>query len=255
MVAAAFPSPIDIEGKNAISMTIRAITFDFWLTLFRDLNGEKRHDLRMAALREAIPISEEEADKTLREVMDHFMRQHIETQNTLTPMDAVQMACAKHQTSLSSSEAAKMAAAFADAILLHPPEPIEDALEAVTAAAEKVPVAIISDTGISPGKNLSILLERQGFLPLFQSLAFSDEIGAAKPQRIMFETTAQRLGVRIDELLHIGDLEPTDIVGAQQVNSKAALFTAVNDRFAEGTKADYIFPSWRHFLELLPDLI
>lgn len=236
-------------------MTVRAITFDFWCTLFRDANGAKRHALRVKALSDATGISEEESDETLREIMDHFMRKHLETQHTLTPKDAVELACDKYQLYLDSDSAEDLAEVFGTAILVHPPAPIDNALEAVTAAAEKLPVALISDTGFSPGRNLRVLLEREGFLPLFKSFAFSDETGVAKPQRFMFESTAERLGVAPHELFHIGDLEPTDIVGAHQVNSLAGLFTEVNDSFADGTRADHVLPSWNHFLELLPKLV
>lgn len=236
-------------------MTIRAITFDFWGTLFRDANGSERHGLRVNALTEATGISEQEADEALKDIMAYFLQKHIETQHTLTPGDAVQLACDKFSLSLDTDTHNHLAHVFGTAILEHPPIPIEDALQAVQSAAARVPVALISDTGFSPGKNLRVLLEREGFLPHFGAMTFSDETGVAKPQRFMFEHTANQLGVAPHELLHIGDLEPTDIVGAHQVHSQAALFTEVNSRYADVTRADFIFPSWRHFLDLLPELV
>ncbi len=236
-------------------MTIRAITFDFWGTLFRDTHSEERHQLRVKALTDATGICAEDADKSLRDIMAFFLRKHIETQHTLTPHDAVQLVCEKHDMDLDADTAAGIAHIFGTAILTHPPTPIDRALEAVRAAAARVPVALISDTGFSPGRNLRVLLEKEGFISYFGAMTFSDETGIAKPQRRVFEDTAEHLGVAPYELLHIGDLEPTDIVGAHQVQGKAGLFTAVNNRYAEVTRADYIFPSWAHFLELLPQLV
>ena len=236
-------------------MTIRAITFDFWGTLFRDANGTERHALRVNALTGATGLSEADADETLRDIMAYFLQMHIETQHTLTPRDAVQLVCDKFGLELDAATYEHLAHAFGEAILEHPPLPIDDALEAVRASAERVPVALISDTGFSPGRNLRVLLENAGFISHFGALTFSDETGVAKPQRFMFESTAAQLGVAPHELLHIGDLEPTDIVGAHQVHGVAGLFTAVNDRYADATRADYVIPSWRHFLDLLPDLI
>lgn len=236
-------------------MTIRAITFDFWGTLFRDANGTERHSLRVKALQGATGVSEGEADEALQDIMAYFLQKHLETQHTLTPKDAVQLACNRFGVSIADDVSAELAGVFGTAILVHPPAPIEHALEAVKAAAARVPVALISDTGFSPGRNLRVLLEQEGFLPSFTATTFSDETGVAKPQRFMFENTAEQLGVAAHELLHIGDLEPTDIVGAHQVHSKAGLFTEVNARYAEVTRADFIFPSWSHFLELLPDLV
>ena len=236
-------------------MTIRAITFDFWGTLFRDANGDKRHGLRVKALAESTGITEKDADCSLRDIMACFLRKHLETQYTLTPKDAVRMVCEKHKLDIDETTFGHLVHCFGTAILAHPPEPIASALEAVKTAAKHVPVALISDTGFSPGSNLRVVLEKEGFIPYFSALTFSDETGIAKPQRGMFERTAKQLGVAAHELWHIGDLEPTDIVGAHQVNGTAGLFTAVNDRYAKVTRADYILPSWQHFLAVLPQVV
>ncbi len=236
-------------------MTIRAITFDFWGTLFRDANGQERHRLRLNALIEATGVPEADADKALRDTMSYFLQQHIATQHTLTPHDAVDLVCSALDVSITQKQAKALASAFADAILPHPPVPITDALEAVQQTAERVPIAIISDTGFSPGANLRVLMEREGFTPYFTATTFSDEMGVAKPQLPMFEETARQLGVAAHELLHIGDLEPTDIVGAHQAGGRASLFIAVNNHYAETTRADYTLSDWRSFIELLPELI
>ncbi len=236
-------------------MTIRAITFDFWGTLFQNAHGDQRHRIRLEALIEATGAEESAADKALRDTMAYFLQQHIATQHTLTPHDAVEIVCNMLNATLSSTAAGALARTFADAILPHPPVPIADALEAVRKAAERVPIAIISDTGFSPGANLRILMEREGFSPFFTATTFSDEMGVAKPQLPMFEETARQLGVATNELLHIGDLEPTDIVGAHQAGGQASLFTAVNPRYADTTQANYVLPDWRSFIELLPDLV
>ncbi len=236
-------------------MTIRAITFDFWGTLFRDAQGEERHQVRVNALIKATGVVEKDADNALRDTMSYFLQQHILTQHTLTPVDAVEITCKALDVAVDRETADSLARIFADVILDFPPVPIEDALEAVREAAACVPIAIISDTGFSPGRNLRILMDREGFKPYFTATTFSDEMGVAKPQLPMFEETARQLGVAPHELLHIGDLEPTDIVGAHQAGGKGGLFTAVNDHFAKNTSADYIFPCWRDFIEMLPELV
>lgn len=243
-----------VRPRKGSSMAVRAITFDFWGTLFRDANGTERHQHRVAALVRMAGLEETVADTTLRDIMAFFLQMHIETQHTLTPRDAVQLACARHGVVLADQDAYQLAEIFGNAILEFPPCPIENALTAVKAAAEQFPVGLISDTGFSPGRNLRVLLEKEGFLSYFDALTFSDETGVAKPQPFMFESTAATLGVAPYELLHIGDLEPTDIVGAHQVHSLAGLFTAVNDRYAVTSRADMILPTWERFIELLPEL-
>ena len=70
-------------------MTVRAITFDFWGTLFRDTGTSLRKELRKAALVRAAGVPEEAAEEALDASYDDFMRMHIEEQRTRTPMDAV----------------------------------------------------------------------------------------------------------------------------------------------------------------------
>ena len=153
------------------------------------------------------------------------------------------------------SIACELTTLFATAILAYPPQPIEGALEAVRAAAQRGPVGLISDTGVSPGSSLRHLMSRFGFARYFSTLTFSDEVGVSKPQRPMFEITAQRLGVDPADLFHIGDLDHTDIAGAKGVGAKAALFTGDNtSSLGNHHHADYIFRSWREFLETLPSI-
>jgi FMN phosphatase YigB (HAD superfamily) len=70
----------------------------------------------------------------------------------------------------------------------------------------------------------------------------------------MFERTAAAMGVAPNELLHIGDLEPTDIAGIHAVGGVGALFAGANDRFAENTTAEYVFHHWSEFLDILPGI-
>ena len=233
----------------------RAITFDFWMTLFQDASGPLRQEMRIKAFMAAAGTPEDETRAAFELWPPIFLETHINEQRTLTPRDAVNIACRELKVTLAEDVVQSLAHGFATAILDHPPVPIEGALEAVTKAAERFPIGIISDTGISPGTSLRVILDRHGFTGHFGALTFSDEVGVAKPQRPMFERTATALGVEPGEILHIGDLEPTDIVGIQGVGGIAGLFTGVNDRFREGTKAEYVFGHWSEFLEALPELV
>jgi len=236
-------------------MATRAVTFDFWGTLFRDRDGDLRHGWRVQCLASVTGASDADARACLDRVMSEFGRCHIEEQRTLTPGDAVDMACAMLGVSLSPGAAAALANDFATIILRHPPEPVEDALEAVRETARFVPVGLISDTGISPGASLRQLLERYGFATYLRVMVFSDEVGAAKPQPVTFESAAASLAVAPGELLHIGDLEPTDIAGIQALGGTGALFTGVNSRFRDQTTARFILASWKDYLEQLPGLL
>jgi putative hydrolase of the HAD superfamily len=232
-------------------MSIRAVTFDFWGTLYREVaeNGDLRMRKRAQVLADALGADPADTERALQDAALEFNRVHLAEQRTLTPHDAVRLATAALGATLPGAMADEMARFFAAIILEHPPEPVKDALEAVRAAAACVPVGIISDTGISPGSSLRVLLERDGFLPHLKCLTFSDEVGVAKPQAVMFTRTAGALGVAPGEMLHLGDLEPTDIAGIRALGGRAGLFAGVNSNFLEVTRAEYVFRTWREFIE------
>ena len=238
-----------------LPMPIRAITFDFWRTLFRDNDASKRQEVRVAALIEVTGRSRKKVESAFDVTWKEFSRFHIEEQRTLRPEDAVRLTLDALGESVTTDVFQQLTDVFATAILEYPPVPIDGALEAVSTAAQLVPVGIVSDSGVSPGSALRQLLARNGFEDHFAAMAFSDEVTVSKPQALMFETAARGLGVQPQELLHIGDLEPTDIVGAKQINARAALFAGDNDRFLGNTTADYTFTSWHDFVAMLPDFL
>ena len=238
-------------------MSIRAVTFDFWGTLYREVpeaNGVRMRR-RAVALAEATGAPVEDAERVLRDAAQVFLQVHMHEQRTLTPHDAVRLASNALGAPLFGAAAHELAAIFATVILDHPPVPIEGALDAVRAAAARVPAGVISDTGISPGSSLRVLLERDGFVPHLKCISFSDEVGVAKPQAPMFTPTAEALGVAPHELLHLGDLEFSDIAGVLAQGGRAALFAGVNDRFLAETKAERAFLRWRDFVEQIDRLI
>lgn len=236
-------------------MPIRAITFDFWQTLFReDGHMDARKQRRIRAFAKATGVDESLAAEAHTAATDEFLRVHMEEQRNLGPRDGVRLMAAHCGVEVDEETAAELARVFATSILEHPPVPIDGALESVRAAAAKFPVALVCDSGMSPGSSLRVLLERHGFTPHFTTLAFSDEVGVSKPQAAMFETAAEGVGVTPEALLHIGDLEPTDIAGALGVGAKAALFAGANPKYLEGTKAHYAFTHWHEFLRVLPEL-
>lgn len=236
-------------------MAIRAITFDFWRTLFREANVPERRGLRAAALAKTAGVSENAAKEALKGAMNEFLRIHIAEQRTLQPRDALPMLEETLGVSIAPEEARELEETFATAILAHPPEPIDGALEAVRCASERVPVGVISDSGMSPGTSLEELLEGHGFTRYFTSLTFSDVVGVAKPQAAMFEHAVAGLQVTPQDLLHIGDLEPTDIRGALDFGARAGLFSGDNEKFEGRTGAHYTFTSWPDFVLQLPKIV
>jgi putative hydrolase of the HAD superfamily len=235
---------------------IEAITFDFWRTLFFASAGSReRFDARVRLIAEHTGLTPERVAPAFETVSGEFLRIHIVEQRTPHPREAIPMMSDRlgHRIDPAAGEA--LAEAIAGVFLTHPPGAIPGALDAVRAAAALVPVALVSDTGMTPGSPIRRLLEREGFADHIRVFAFSDEVGVAKPQAAIFHHAARGLGVPATSILHIGDLEPTDVAGALNVGAQAALFCGDNKRYAAGTRATHVFDSWPGFIDALPGLL
>jgi putative hydrolase of the HAD superfamily len=128
-----------------------------------------------------------------------------------------------------------------------PPDPTPGIGDALAALSVNYPMAVVSDTIVSPARCLKQWLSDQQMLQFFTGFAFSDEVGHSKPHRDMFASAAEQLGVDISEMVHIGDRDHNDIKGAHTLGMKAVLYTGTRDQDKAITTADAIC---RHHSEL-----
>ena len=97
-----------------------------------------------------------------------------------------------------------------------------------------IAIGLISDTGLTIGRVMRLILAQDGILPYFSGFAFSDEVGVTKPHRRAFECALGQMGLRPEEAVHVGDLPETDICGATAVGMRAVLVTGVSGRQDDG---------------------
>jgi putative hydrolase of the HAD superfamily len=69
------------------------------------------------------------------------------------------------------------------------------------------------------------VLARDGLSGLFEVVVISGEIGWRKPHRMLFDAALERLGVRADEALFVGDNFELDVMGATQAGLAAVWYT------------------------------
>ena len=65
----------------------------------------------------------------------------------------------------------------------------------------------------------------------------SDEVGWRKPRRDIFDAALERLGVRPEESLFVGDRADMDVLGAQQIGMDAAWINRDGEPLPAGVKA------------------
>jgi len=86
--------------------------------------------------------------------------------------------------------------------------------------AERYRLAVVSNFDYTP--TALDILERAGIAQLFDTIVVSDEVGWRKPRRDIFDVALERLGVRAQDALFVGDRADMDVLGAQQIGMDAA---------------------------------
>jgi putative hydrolase of the HAD superfamily len=215
---------------------IRAVTFDFWNTLYTDAGTDRDAlvDVRVGALREALAacgVAASDEDLLLAH-QDGFEAY------TLAWRDG------RHYGARDQVEHVlrRFGAVSHDGVVERAARTIEETgiearLRLLPGAAEVIPelagagirLGLISDTGLTPGRVLLGFLEKDGLLPYFSTLTFSDETGFPKPDPRMFGRTLAGLGTLPRESLHVGDTPRSDIAGALWAGMFAVRYAAAND--------------------------
>jgi FMN phosphatase YigB (HAD superfamily) len=239
-------------------MGIKAISFDFWHTLFTEQPGafllykqRRRSLLQQAVLgcREVAHAELELACHLEAEAHNGIWR---EQHRTLDAGERVARILAHLDVSLPDAAISGLVANFEEGILEHPPVLVDGARDLLQRLSGRYRLGIISDVGFSPGRVLKRVLADHDLLDLFDSLVFSDEAGRSKPHVEVFECTARSLLAKPEEIVHIGDLEHTDIVGAKRAGYHAIRFTGVTPiAKTETTIADFVTDDLRDVARLI----
>lgn len=243
---------------------IKAITIDFWNTLFDSSGGVERNALRRSALineisKYGIQITNEMFEQALRASWQYFNTIWRQEQRTPSVRDSVAFFWKYLELPNDSEAIERIADFFASSVLAHPPKLIDGVSEILPMLAEKYKLGIVSDTGFSPGKVLRKLLEQNGVLQYFSSFSFSDETGVSKPHPAAYLKVLDELGISTSDALHIGDIEATDITGAKQLGMKAIRFSGDETGYyanesSNPTIADAEVFNWRDIPEILDKL-
>jgi len=209
---------------------IKLITIDFWNTLFDSSGGIERNKLRLRFLIEETDklgyfIKQDELEKVIKSSWEYFNKIWMNDQRTPSSKELIEYIWKQFDFVYNKDVINELANKFSYSILEIPPKPLKNSIETINKLKRKYKLAIISDTGYSPGVVLRKLFKKENILHLFDSFSFSDETGFSKPHPKAFQAILDDLNIKPEEALHIGDIERTDIVGAKQLNMKAIRFS------------------------------
>ena len=224
---------------------VAAVTFDLWETLITD-NVETiriRDALRCTRVAQALAlegwgmdvpvagITQAAAEVDARCLAIRSKSGDVTiTQQVGFLLDALQVA----EDARPGAAMRSLEEAYTSPVFDHQPAPMPGAVEVLQRLNDAgVAIALISNTGRTPGRTLRPLLDSFGLTGYFDVLTFSDEHGMCKPAAAIFERTLLALNATPDRAVHIGDQQVLDVLGPHRAGMGAVLLArhGVPDKF------------------------
>ena len=235
---------------------LRALTFDYWDTLYEGGALPERVALRrtavgalLGAYGRALPDEQLRAlyEESGREAERWWSEEHrgyrtderlrwILERAAVTPRDECQ-------------HVAAAADAVDNALLMLPPAMFAGAWQMLRTLSRHFTLAVISDTGFASGRAQDRLLEKDAARDFFAATVYSMDIGHAKPRPEIFAAAVGTLGVQPGEILHIGDNERTDVRGALAAGFRAVRLDVA--RSAGPSEAEFVARSFEELTDYL----
>lgn len=208
---------------------IKAITFDFWHTLF--VEGPeyqaKVYDIRNEILLDA--ASEAGVPAEIAQVQDAWRgaARDFETawnaEKAMTTFERVTLVFKYLGLPYDEGHIALTTKGITEASLQGELAPLPGVLETIPKLAKHYLLGIVSDTGVTPGRLLCEHLKRHKLHDYFTGFSFSDETGFVKPSREAFMAALDEMGAKPQEAVHVGDIPRTDIAGALAAGYRGAV--------------------------------
>ncbi len=229
---------------------LRAVCFDLWDTLISDPPGVGRaraeervrrieralFDGDWGAPREAVEDAIQATVNTVVEI--HQENRDVDADERIRIFYRHLDPSLRPESDLPVQAQESVRAAIHDASVYHPPTPLPGALQALEALqAAGLRMALVSNTGLSPGLALRDLLDQFGMTRFFSTQIYSDEVQSWKPDPRMFDEAVFALGTPKQDVLFVGDTPEADILGAQSYG--IGLTAHVGKKRVEGVQATY----------------
>lgn len=226
-------------------MTLRAVTLDYWDTIYNGALLPERRERHRAALTEMLQavghdLPLEDLDALIRASVREADRWWRDEHRGYTTADWLRWLLA--QLAIERPHDCEHIARAVDAVdatlVAYPPALLPGAAEGLRALARRYRLAIVSDTGFASGRAQDRILAQDGLVTHFAATIYSMDIGHAKPRPEPFHAALAALGVRPEETLHVGDNERTDVGGALGVGMRAIRVDIV--RSSGSSAAEYV---------------
>jgi putative hydrolase of the HAD superfamily len=239
---------------------LRALTFDYWDTLYEGGALPERIALRrtavgalLGAYGRALPDEQLRAlyEESGREAERWWSEEHrgYRTDERLRWI--------LERAAVTPRESCEHVAAAVDAVdnalLMLPPAMLRGAWQMLRSLSRLFTLAIISDTGFASGRAQDRLLEKDAARDFFSATIYSMDVGHAKPRPEIFAAAVETLDFPPHEILHIGDNERTDVRGALAAGFRAVRLDVV--RPGGPSEAEFVARSYEELESYLREKV
>lgn len=234
---------------------LKVITIDFWNTLFDSQDGAIRNDRRLKVLFDTlrdlgINLDMNKLNKVIQNSWEYYSQIWENDFRTPSAKEILEYIWNKMHFNNNLMAIDYLADFFEKSILYFPPNLLPGAEEILKNLSKKYKLAIVSDTGFSPGSVMRELMQSSGILKYFSDFSFSNETGVSKPHPKAFNIILDNFDCKPEFALHIGDIERTDIEGAVGIGMQAIRFdgdptSPLAKAKTLSSKANFIAKSWQ----------
>ncbi len=202
--------------------SIDTVTLDLWFTLIAHdgLYDDRIREYRYAGVARALRAAGH--DRTRDEIVAAFdgsgrlLEERWSTYRDVDTEEQVGILLRCLGIEPEPELAAAVADPYANAVLHVEPFAVDGAREALAALQDSgLRLALISNTGRTPGAAMRKVMGRLGLLDFFEVTTFSNEAGYLKPDPRIFALTLSRMGAEPGRTVHVGDHDVLDVMGAR----------------------------------------
>ncbi len=200
---------------------MQAVTFDLWGTLFTEKDHQQvgqvlARGIREILAREGTGVEEEGLISAMRECRRMVMSWQVAEGLDFPPRQQLVWILGRAGISPSGWLLEELEEYYTSGYGWENLELVPGASEVLYQVSRQCRVALICNTGRTPGRVLRSWLQTMDLQRFFRTLVFSDEMGLAKPNPHLFEMALERLEAVPGLAAHIGDDLRTDIEGARR---------------------------------------
>jgi len=236
---------------------IQAITFDLWNTLIanKSYSGQRLQIFFQFLQERDLIITFDE----LRSAFDkkfHFFEvtfEEIEFRHINT-IDRIMNVLKEIKAEISKADLDQLKQDLESMMLQDPPLLKDGVKKTLEELASSYQIGLISNTGVTPGRVLSKVLDDHGILDFFDVTVFSDESGFFKPHSKMFKIPLKKLKCNAQNGIHVGDMLETDIKGANDHKMYSVWINDSNITKSINIQPDYEIQQIYEVVKIVSDL-